>query len=121
MFYCGGGVRKTEYRIQLATSSNYATWARHPESPVIVDGYEARDPMVLRVDDRWILYYTATSEPSGGAFVVAAAESDDLVHWQSRHVVYRDEMSGTGRRPSRPSCSCTTAAITWRSGPIGKG
>ena len=100
MFYCGGGVRKTEYRIQLATSSDCATWARHPESPVIVDGYEARDPMVLRVEDRWILYYTATSEPSGGAFVVAAAESDDLVHWHGRHVVYRDEMSGTGGGPT---------------------
>ena len=67
---------------------------------MIVDGYEARDPMVFRVEDRWILYYTATSEPSGGAFVVAAAESDDLVHWHGRHVVYRDEMSGTGGGPT---------------------
>ena len=44
-----------------------STWARHPANPLVVDGYEARDPMVLRVGDRWVMYYTATSAPAGGA------------------------------------------------------
>jgi beta-fructofuranosidase len=67
---------------------------------MVVDGFEARDPMVRRVDDRWVLYYTATSEPEGGNHVVAAAESDDLVHWEGRHLVYVDDMVGTGAGPT---------------------
>ena len=39
--------------------------------------------MVLRLPDRWVLYYTATSEPDGGHFVVKAVESDDLVTWRA--------------------------------------
>ncbi|MEX0781885.1 MAG: family 43 glycosylhydrolase [Dehalococcoidia bacterium] len=100
MFYCAGGASKSEYRIQLATSRDCWTWERHPANPMVVDGFEARDPMVLRVGERWVMYYTATSEPSGGHFVVAAAESDDLVHWEGRHIVYRDAMSGTGAGPT---------------------
>ena len=100
MFYCGGGTEKSKYRIHLATSTDCATWSRHPTNPMVVDGFEARDPMVLRVGDRWIMYYTATSDPAGGDFIVAAAESHDLVHWSGRHIVYRDEMSGTGAGPT---------------------
>jgi beta-fructofuranosidase len=100
MFYCGGGVEKTAYRIHLATSEDCVHWERHAENPLVVDGFEARDPMVLRVGDRWVLYYTATETPSGGHHVVAAMESHDLVHWDRRHVVYRDPMSGTMAGPT---------------------
>lgn len=100
MFVCGGGATKSEYRIQLATSDDCVTWTRHDANPVLVDGFEARDPMVLRVGDRWVMYYTATSEPEGGNHVVAAAESDDLVHWEGRHLVYVDELVGTGAGPT---------------------
>ncbi|MEA3056064.1 MAG: hypothetical protein QOD30_1496 [Actinomycetota bacterium] len=99
MYVCSGG-SKTEYRITLATSDDCVTWTRHEENPMVVDGFEARDPMVRRVDDRWVLYYTATSTPEGGNHVVAAAESDDLVHWGGRHLVYVDEMVGTGAGPT---------------------
>jgi len=100
MYYCAGGLEKSEYRIHLATSTDCTTWTRHPANPMVVDGFEARDPMVLWVGDRWVMYYTATSEPRGGAHVVAATESDDLVHWTGRHIVYRDEMTGTGAGPT---------------------
>ncbi len=100
MFYCAGGAAKSTYRIHLATSDDCYTWTRHPANPLVVDGYEARDPMVLHVDDRWIMYYTATSEPSGGNFVVAATESTDLVHWSGRTIVYRDPLSGTMAGPT---------------------
>ena len=100
MFYCAGGASPSEYRIHLATSLDCVHWERHAANPLIVDGYEARDPMVLRIDDRWVLYYTATSTPDGGEFIVAAAESDDLVHWVGRHVVYRDAMEGTMAGPT---------------------
>lgn len=102
MFVCAGGASPALYRIHLATSEDCWTWERHPANPVIVDGFEARDPMVLRVDDRWIMYYTATlsgtDEPS--PHIVAAAESDDLIHWSGRHVVYADELIGTMAGPT---------------------
>jgi beta-fructofuranosidase len=100
MFYCGGGASGPEYRIHLATSEDCVSWKRHEENPMVVDGFEARDPMVLRVGDRWVMYYTATSAPEGGHHVVAATESTDLVHWHGRHVVYRDPMSGTAAGPT---------------------
>ncbi len=100
MYYCAGGPTPSSYRIHLATSDDCWTWHRHPQNPMVVDGYEARDPMVVRVGDRWVMYYTATSEPDGGAHIVAAAESVDLVHWSGRRVVYEDAAHGTGAGPT---------------------
>jgi sucrose-6-phosphate hydrolase SacC (GH32 family) len=101
MFVCAGGTSPEAYRIHLATSDDDCwTWTRHPGNPLVVDGFEARDPMVTRVDDRWVLYYTATSEPHGGNHVVVATESDDLVHWSGRRIVYADELVGTMGGPT---------------------
>ena len=122
MYYCAGGAEKTEYRIHLATSSDCVTWTRHPENPMVVDGFEARDPMVLWVDDRWVLYYTATSEPAGGAFIVAATESHDLVHWRGRHTVYRGRAHRHGCRADRVAVRGVGRwhATTCSSAPTGK-
>lgn len=95
MFVCAGGPSPDRYRIHLAISDDCWTWTRHEGNPLVVDGFEARDPMVRRIGDRWVLYYTATSAPAGGNHVVAAIESDDLVHWSGRRVVYTDELVGT--------------------------
>ncbi|MCA1736179.1 MAG: family 43 glycosylhydrolase [Actinobacteria bacterium] len=95
MFYCAGGPSPQEYRIHLATSEDGWKWHRHPANPLIVDGYEARDPMVVWIDGRWIMYYTATESPAGGHHIVAAAESTDLARWEGRHIVYRDQLQGT--------------------------
>ncbi len=95
MFYCGGGLDETAYRIQLAVSDDCWTWTRHAANPLVVDGFHARDPMVLRVGDRWVLYYTATTAPSGGQFVVKAVESDDLLTWAAPRIVYTDARAGT--------------------------
>jgi arabinan endo-1,5-alpha-L-arabinosidase len=100
MFVCGGGPTPQEYRIHLATSADGWTWTRHPANPMVVDGYEARDPMVRRVGDRWVMYYTATSRPQGGDHVVKAVFSDDLVHWGDERIVFRDAMAGTGAGPT---------------------
>ncbi len=101
MFVCGGSLESGEkYRLHLATSEDCVNWTRHPDNPLVVDGYEARDPMVLWVEDRWVMYYTANSEPHFGNHVVIATESDDLVHWSGRTIVYRDEAEGTGAGPT---------------------
>ena len=44
MYYCAGGADKSEYRIHLATSDDCVTWTRHPENPMVVDGFEAPRP-----------------------------------------------------------------------------
>ena len=63
MFVCAGGPSPSEYRIHLAVSDDCTNWQRHPANPMVVDGYEARDPMVVPVGDRRVMYYTATTEP----------------------------------------------------------
>lgn len=90
MFYCAGGKTGYNYRMHLATSTDLITWTRHPENPLFVDGFDARDPMVLRLDDQWIMYYCANTDPKGGNHVVAYRLSKDLVHWGKRHIAFTD-------------------------------
>ena len=100
MFYCAGGASHEEYRLHLATSKDLYTWERHPENPLVVDGFDARDPMVLCVDGKWVLYYCATSAPAGGNHVVFAMTSDDLVHWADKKTVFVHPKTGTCAGPT---------------------
>ena len=75
MFYCAGSLKgNSKYRIHLATSTDLITWKRHPANPMVVDGYDARDPFILKIGDEWIMYYTATSTPKGGNHIVVCCE-----------------------------------------------
>ena len=101
MFYCAGAGRgdrtvldPERYRIHLATSDDLWTWQRHPKNPLFTDGYQARDPMVLRHGEQWIMYYTANESPAGGRHVVCARTSGNLLNWSERQIVYRHERSG---------------------------
>jgi hypothetical protein len=100
MYYCAGDNDNTKYKIHLATSEDLYTWKRHPQNPMIVDGYDARDPYVLRLPDEWVMYYTATSEPKGGNHVVYCQRSDDLIHWKGRQIVFIDPSTGTWGGPT---------------------
>ena len=100
MFYCGGGEDHARYRIQLAVSPDLWHWQRHPANPLVVDGYDARDPMVLRVGNEWVMYYTGNSEPAGGHHVVFAVTSRDLIHWSNRREVFRHPATGTYGGPT---------------------
>jgi sucrose-6-phosphate hydrolase SacC (GH32 family) len=99
MFYCAGPRSGIEtdpyYRIFLATSKDLWTWTRHPENPMLTDGYHGRDPMILRDGDRWIMYYTATSSPTGGNHQVKCATSTDLIHWTNQQVALNHPATGT--------------------------
>jgi len=99
MFYCAGGSTEV-YSLHLATSRDLYKWERHPANPLLKDGYHARDPMVIRVDKKWVMYYTATSTPSGGNHVVVAVTSDDLIHWDNRRVVFTHPITGTYGGPT---------------------
>jgi beta-fructofuranosidase len=95
MFYCAGDEDDALYRIHLATSTDLWNWQRHAANPMLQDGYHARDPMVLRVGDEWLMYYTATSGPYSGNHVVACVRSSDLLHWSDKRVVLVHERTGT--------------------------
>ncbi len=100
MFYCAGSLQgHDKYRIHLATSTDLYNWTKHPENPLVVDGFDARDPMILRVDGKWIMYYTCNSTPQGGNHCVACVSSDDLVHWNNKRIVYTSPLSGTFAGP----------------------
>jgi beta-fructofuranosidase len=95
MYVCVGDRDNSRYRTHLFTSTDLWSWTRHPENPVLQDGYDARDPFVLRVGEQWVLYYTATDNPCGGYHIVAARTSTDLVHWSERSIVFVDSEMGT--------------------------
>ncbi|MFF9066064.1 family 43 glycosylhydrolase [Streptomyces sp. NPDC014891] len=86
MFYAAGGASGAA--VNLATSTDLFTWTRVPSGPLF-RGLAARDPMVLRVGDEWVMYYTELSGP-GGHHVVAHRRSADLTHWSEPGVVFTD-------------------------------
>lgn len=100
MYYCAGDKDHSAYKLHLATSKDLANWTRHPNNPIVVDGFDARDPFVMKEGDQWLLYYTATTTPTGGHFVVACVTSTDLVNWGDKKVVYTDPTHGTYGGPT---------------------
>ncbi|MEV4432732.1 family 43 glycosylhydrolase [Streptomyces sp. NPDC049585] len=85
MFYAAGG--RNGAAINLATSTDLFTWTRVPSGPLF-RGRAARDPMVVRIGGRWVMYYTELSPD--GRHVVAFRRSDDLVHWSEPGVAFTD-------------------------------
>jgi arabinan endo-1,5-alpha-L-arabinosidase len=100
MFYCAGDKDHTKYKIHLATSKDLKDWTRHLKNPMVVDGFDARDPYVMRHGGKWLMYYTANSEPKGGNHLVACVQSDDLITWSDKKVVYTDPSKGTFGGPT---------------------
>jgi predicted GH43/DUF377 family glycosyl hydrolase len=100
MFYCAGGKDHAKYHIHLATSADLWTWKRHSANPMVVDGYDARDPMAMRFKDEWLLFYAATSKPKGGNHTVKMVSSKDLSHWSNKKEVFRDPEIGTYGGPT---------------------
>ncbi len=100
MFYVAGDRDHRKFKIHLATSPDLKTWTRHPKNPMVVDGYDARDPFVTRIGDRWVMYYTATERPRGGHHIVAYRTSADLVTWGERKIAFTDPTSGTWGGPT---------------------
>jgi len=75
-------------------------WKRSPDNPMVVDGFDGRDPFVLRVGNQWVLYYTANSTPECGNHIVACVTSKDLVHWADRKVVFTHPRAGSFGGPT---------------------
>jgi beta-fructofuranosidase len=121
MFVCAGAREGHEYRIHHLTSRDLWKWERDPANPVLVDGFDARDPMLLRDGDQWILYYTANRERTGGNHIVAAVTSRDLRTWSARKVVFTHPRTGTFAGPTESpfvvrrgsGTTCSSPTTTW--------
>ncbi len=101
MFYTGGGDFEVGlFRMHLATSPDLYNWTRNEANPLFIDGFHARDPMVLKVGDKWVMYYTANSEPGGGNHIVAYRTSDNLLTWSDRKTAFTDPTIGKGGGPT---------------------
>ncbi|HET9660730.1 MAG TPA: hypothetical protein VFP05_10405 [Thermomicrobiales bacterium] len=99
LFYTGRSTPESGnvQRIGLAVSDDLSHWTKAPENPIMQAAspwYEApaddggnrsdcRDPWILRYDNQWLMYYTASAagEPPDRYAVVGIATSDDLIHW----------------------------------------
>jgi arabinan endo-1,5-alpha-L-arabinosidase len=80
MFYAAGGGH-WDSMIDLATSKDLFHWERPPVNPLFKDFYDARDPMVLKHGDEYLLYYCKTFSKEDPKSTVALRRSKDLVHW----------------------------------------
>jgi len=99
MFYCAGG-SLTSYKICLRISPDLIHWS-DPEI-LFTDGFQARDPMVIWLEEEqlWVMYYCATSNPSGGYHIVAYRASENLYDWSTRNIAYTDFHTGTTYGPT---------------------
>jgi hypothetical protein len=100
MYYCAGGESNLKYRIHLAISPDLYNWTRHPANPMLIDGFDARDPMVRREGDKWVMYYTANRPIEEGNHVVVKVTSDDLVKWGDPKVVFTHSRIGKWGGPT---------------------
>ncbi len=86
----------------LATSADGKTFARHrdargrPQLSVagtVVHDRNGRDPMVLRIGDKWFLYYTAHPDRKGAVY---ARTSTNLIDWGPEKIVAARGRAGDG-------------------------
>ncbi|MFF5804636.1 family 43 glycosylhydrolase [Streptomyces sp. NPDC012746] len=107
MFYAAGG--RGGAAINLATSTDLFTWTRVPSGPLF-RGIAARDPMVLRIADAWVMYYTELSAPHG-RHIVSVRRSTDLLNWSAPETVFTDATTDT--TPSVTESPCVVERDGW--------
>ncbi len=99
LFYTGRSTSEAGnvQRVGLAISDDLYHWNKAAENPVleaVTPSYAApaaggsvrsdcRDPWIIRYDDQWLMYYTASAAgvPRERCGVVGIATSPDLIHW----------------------------------------
>jgi hypothetical protein len=81
MVYQGGGPDDDHASIRLAESDDLYRWTRVGHVPLFEDFCEARDPMLVRREGAWALYYSRCDSITRKLSGVAYRLSRDLVHW----------------------------------------
>jgi predicted GH43/DUF377 family glycosyl hydrolase len=97
MFYTGTSFDNTQ-RIGAAVSDDLFNWIRQSSEPIInpdrygwafcprEKGAACRDPHVMEIDGKYVMYYTAVTKE--GRACVAGAVSTDLLTWEDIGPVY---------------------------------
>jgi hypothetical protein len=86
MIYQGGGADGDRASIRLAESDDLYRWKRVSNVPLFEDVCVTRDPMLVRRDGVWALYYTRCASTSRRVSGVAFRLSHDLAHWTEPHM-----------------------------------
>lgn len=87
MMYQGGGADGDRAAIRLAESDDLYRWTRIGDVPLFEDICVARDPMLLRRENAWALYYTRCESTSRRISGVAYRLSRNLVDWSEPRMV----------------------------------
>ncbi len=87
MVYQGGGKDGDRASMRLAESDDLYSWTRISDVPLFEDICEARDPMLMRRDNAWALYYTRCESTTRRVSGVAYRLSRNLVHWSEPRMV----------------------------------
>lgn len=100
MFYGGHRSELDDCQICLSTSPDGETFTRHRDarghSRVFVGPGEARDPMVLRVGDGFLCYYSGHEPGARAPCIVYCRRSTDLVQWSEPVAVNWGGRAGAG-------------------------
>ncbi len=111
MAYQGGGVDGDHASMRLAESDDLYRWTRLGDVPVFEDICAARDPMLVRRDGLWALYYTRCASEEHRVSGVAYRASRDLVHWSEARMVLT--LAGT---PELPNSGYTESPFVFERG-----
>lgn len=87
MTYQGGGADRDRSSIRLAESSDLYRWTRVGSVPLFEDICEARDPMLVRKDGLWVMYYTRCDSTTARTSGVAYRLSRNLTQWSEPRMV----------------------------------
>lgn len=87
--------RSVESQICVMTSQDGRNWVRHlneeKQSRLFVGPGETRDPCLIKINDKWHLYYAGyqiiDGEEKPGVFL---RTSSDLINWSKYRLVHRD-------------------------------
>jgi hypothetical protein len=111
MIYQGGGADGDRASIRLAESDDLYRWVRVGSVPLFEDVCVARDPMLLRRDGTWVLYYTRCESTLRRVSGVAYRQSRDLVHWSDAHMVLT-----LAETPAMPNSGFTESPFVFERG-----
>lgn len=81
MIYQGGGRDDYHASMRIAESDDLYRWKRIGDVPLFEDFCEARDPMLVRREGAWALYYSRCDSITRKLSGVAYRLSPDLAHW----------------------------------------
>jgi Glycosyl hydrolases family 43 len=87
MVYQGGGQDGDRSSMRLAESEDLYEWKRVLDVPLFEDICVARDPMLTRRDNAWVIYYTRCDSTTKRVSGVAYRLSRNLVDWTEPHMV----------------------------------